>query len=139
MIKSWKKFNESKIHFEESDEYRNLKYKYSIQNEDIIILKNSKGLLGLLAKIEASKEMAGDYGNGLNELSPATRNGAANQAYTALNKSQNASGDNSLESKYNKGRADNMDYLAHKLNARDADRAIPKKYDKYRDGSQPKL
>ena len=35
MIKSWKKFNESKIHFEESDEYRNLKNKYSIKKEDI--------------------------------------------------------------------------------------------------------
>lgn len=35
MIKSWKKFNESKIHFEESDEYRNLLHKYSIKKEDI--------------------------------------------------------------------------------------------------------
>ncbi len=35
MIKSWKKFNESKIHFEESDEYKNLKHKYSIKKEDI--------------------------------------------------------------------------------------------------------
>jgi hypothetical protein len=35
MIKSWQQFNESKIHFEESDEYRNLKYKYSIKKEDI--------------------------------------------------------------------------------------------------------
>jgi len=32
-----------------------------------------------------------------------------------------------------------MDKLAGKLNTRDADRAIPKKYDKFRDATQPKL
>jgi hypothetical protein len=101
--------------------------------------KNSKGLLGLLAKIESSKEMAGDYGNGLNELSPGVRNNAANAAYISLHKSQSTSGDNSLESRYNKARADNMDKLAGKLNTRDADRTIPKKYDKFRDATQPKL